>query len=261
MRIQTEEWRKFIPGIRMYKGKKTLFYNGEILWDPNDWSKPLVREKFQAIKDIIVLPGVEIISTNAFDCCKERIETVIMADTVTRIEQGSFYEFKKLVFVKLSRNIDYIGSSAFRGCLSLKSFFVPPSCREIGDCAFKRCFNLLIFNLHQHTSLRIWALVDTSLVTNSASDEEYRITGDIRSIPWVKSINNDDEYGLHRLCSSMDPSEDEIYQMICEKGGLHAMAKKNCIGISPSEYLASNPYADVDEMKLIKRFALKNIIA
>ena len=42
--------------------------------------------------------------------------------------------------------------------------------------------------------------------------------------------------------------------MICEQGGLHAMAQKNSIGITPSKYLASNPYADVDEMKLISLF-------
>ena len=32
-RVQTEEWRLFIPGVRMYEGKKTLFYNGEKLYD------------------------------------------------------------------------------------------------------------------------------------------------------------------------------------------------------------------------------------
>lgn len=32
MRVQTEELRRFIPGVRMYQGKKTLFYNGEKLY-------------------------------------------------------------------------------------------------------------------------------------------------------------------------------------------------------------------------------------
>lgn len=50
----------------------------------------------------------------------------------------------------------------------------------------------------------------------------------------------------------MDPIED----LICEQGGLHTMARENSIGITPSEYLAANPYADVDEMKLMKRFVL-----
>ena len=47
--------------------------------------------------------------------------------------------------------------------------------------------------------------------------------------------------------------------MICEQGGLHAMAQKNTVGIAPSEYLSANPYADVDEMKLIKRFVLEKM--
>ena len=36
MRVQTEEWRRFIPGVRMYNGKMTLFYNGEKLWEEGD---------------------------------------------------------------------------------------------------------------------------------------------------------------------------------------------------------------------------------
>lgn len=91
---------------------------------------------------------------------------------------------------------------------------------------------------------------------NSDSGREYTRSGDeLRNefIAWDKSINDDDEYGLHRLvCSSMDPSKDEIYQLNCE----HTMVQKNSIVITPLEYLAANTYANVDEKKLMKRFVL-----
>ena len=65
MRVQTEEWRKFIPGIRMYKGKKTYFYNGEKLWDvTDDWEDQLLvhdKDERNSWEVIIVLPGVEVI--------------------------------------------------------------------------------------------------------------------------------------------------------------------------------------------------------
>ena len=59
-------------------------------------------------------------------------------------------------------------------------------------------------------------------------------------------------------CPFYDASN-EIYQMICDQGGLHAMAQKNSIGITPSKYLAANPYAEVDEKKLVKRFVLEKM--
>ena len=37
------------------------------------------------------------------------------------------------------------------------------------------------------------------------------------------------------------------------------MTRKNSIGVTPSEYLAANPYADVDEKKLMKRFVLEKM--
>ena len=61
MRVQTEEWRRFIPGIRMYKGKKTYFYNGEKLRDDDYDSLIYSWEERLTWEVIIVLPGVEVI--------------------------------------------------------------------------------------------------------------------------------------------------------------------------------------------------------
>lgn len=80
MRVQTEEWRRFIPGVRMYKGKKTLFYNGEILWDEITGA-PLIYDKKErkTWEVIIVLPGVKVIPKwNFLEC--EHVTAVIMND-------------------------------------------------------------------------------------------------------------------------------------------------------------------------------------
>jgi hypothetical protein len=116
---------------------------------------------------------------------------------------------------------------------------------------------LIILYLPQRTDLGGSGIYETKLIQKVSYNYFDSIT--VQMNVWIKSINDDDEYGLHRLCSSMDPSEDGIYQMICDQGGLHAMAQKNSIGITPSEYLAANPYADVDEKKLIKRFVLEKL--
>ncbi|GFH61580.1 hypothetical protein CTEN210_18056 [Chaetoceros tenuissimus] len=251
MRIQTEEWRRFIPGVRMYKGKKTLFYNGEKLSENIIIGRcPLIYDykEQQSWEVIIVLPGVKVIPSCNFEYLAN-VKMVIIADnSVKRIEFDAFRFCKNLAFVKLSRNLEYIGERAFQYCESLTSMFIPPSCREISSWVF-HFTKLIILVVPPHTELGIEVFFCTPLWRKRIGDENA----------WVKSINDNDLYRLYRLCSSMDPSEDEIYQMICEQGGLHALVQKNSVGITPSEYLAANPYADVDEMKLVKRILLENM--
>ena len=69
MRVQTEEWRRFTPGVRMYREKKTLFWNGQ----------PLVhnQEERDSWEVIIVLPGVEVIPEMTFSGCRN-VKTVII---------------------------------------------------------------------------------------------------------------------------------------------------------------------------------------
>ena len=90
IRVQMEEWHTFMPGIRMYKGKKTYFYNGEILRDEEtgefliyDW-----KERY-SWEVIIVLPGVVVIPYGTFTYCTN-VETVIESDSVKRIEKLAF---------------------------------------------------------------------------------------------------------------------------------------------------------------------------
>lgn len=121
--------------------QKTLFYNGEMLWQDNEEEQideyfiynEEERESWQVIVNI---PGVEIIPEGTFSCCGN-VEKVVMADSVQRIEESAFDNCKNLTFVKLSRNLQYIGKDVFFQCISLSAIFIPPSCRLIDDGAFK----------------------------------------------------------------------------------------------------------------------------
>ncbi|GFH50103.1 hypothetical protein CTEN210_06579 [Chaetoceros tenuissimus] len=261
MRVQTEEWRRFNPGVRMYKGKKTHFYNGEILWDEeNDVYLIYDQEEQESWEVIIVLPGVEVIPEETFSFSK--VEAVIMSDTVRRIEDSAFGRCCSLTFVRLSRNLEHIGGYAFFGCECLPSIFIPPSCQEIGTRAFLRCKKLIILHVPHQTQLGEKVIDNTALIEASTFEiDEYNvydssINDNVNH--WIKNVNgDDDQFALHRACSSFNPITQVIYEIV-KRQGLVSFKKKNKIGITPSEYLEVNPFAeDIDQSSVMKRYVLE----
>ena len=211
----------------MYKDKKTLFYNGEILLD--DFWESLIydEEERESWKVIIVLPGVEEIPFYTFRGCKN-LETVIMSDTVRWIEWGAFFWCY----------------SAFYYCEALVSIFIPPSCREIDREAFLNCEKLKIFHVSQQTELGDSIIANTALIKASRfeTDEyDYYQNHDDEVNEWIKNLNQDEEFALNRECASYEPSDDNIYEIIKQQG-LSSIHVKNQIGLTAFEYLHKNPY-------------------
>ena len=198
----------------MYRGKMTYFYNGEVLFD-NDEYLIYTEEERDKWEVIIVLPGVEVIPEDTFIEC-ENVKTVVMADTVRRIARWAFTGCESLMFVKLSRNLEYIGYEAFAMCVSLTSIFIPPSCREIGESAFYGCKSLLIIAVPQPVELGEGVFQSTALITKSTfeldSDNIYNDDDEEEVVRWVKSINNADALALHRTCSSFNSLPEIIHQ-------------------------------------------------
>ncbi|GFH47104.1 hypothetical protein CTEN210_03579 [Chaetoceros tenuissimus] len=262
MRISESEWRNFTAGMRMFREKKTLFYNGEKLWEGDEWEgNPLIYdlEERDSWEIMIVLPGVEIIPEMSFSYCS-KIKTVIMADSVQRIEDEAFMECCSLDFFRLSRNLEYIGEYAFLFCNSLTSIFIPPSCRQIGEEAFGWCAQLIILGLPQTTELGEGVFQKTKLMKNSPFEldqyGEYDLDDDDEAaIQWVKSINEEEANDLHRICSSFNPLSEIIYAIV-KRQGIGAMKTKNKIGITPSQYLATNTFADITEKEITNRYIL-----
>ncbi|GFH59532.1 hypothetical protein CTEN210_16008 [Chaetoceros tenuissimus] len=257
MRVQTEEWQRFIPGVRMYKGKKTLFYNGEKLFDDETGEWFINEEERDSWQVIIVLPGVEVIPNRTFTMCK-KINIVIMADTVRRVEQSAFYNCTRLVFVRLSRNLEYIEGMAFAWCSSLTSIFIPPSCREIWNSAFWSCKKLIIFAVPQDIQLGRNVIEDTALIevcpfeTNTIG-YDYNQEG---VNDWIRNQNMAPEYELHRACSTFNPIQEIVYGIVKRKG-LKAFHVKNAIGITPLQFLEANPFSDIDQKKMITQYVLE----
>lgn len=242
----------------MYKGKKTYFYNGrERLFDVEnieclvyDWEE---RDTWEVV---IVLPGVEEIPKYTFNEC-DKIETVIMSDSVRRIEECAFYNCKSLSYVKLSRNLEFIAFIAFIFCESLTSIFIPPSCRHIGERAFAFCEKMIIFVVPQNTQLDRNVVQHCTALVKASPFEEDATNGFYSNYEVHPCVNGDtDEYALHRACSSYYPTTEIIYEIV-KRQGLKAFQKQNMLGITPLQYLVTNPYADINQSTIIKRYVLE----
>ena len=87
------------------------------------------------------------------------------------------------------------------------------------------------------------------------TDEQRRVENDEMN-QWLKTMNNDDKFSLHRACSSFQPLKEVIHAIIQEKG-LKAFREENSAGISPSRYLQENPYTELNEKEIIREYLMK----
>ncbi|GFH43865.1 hypothetical protein CTEN210_00338 [Chaetoceros tenuissimus] len=213
-------------------------------WPLSDECKDYIRERL-SWQQVIVQEGVTEIPLCTFYNCYN-IERVIFADSVIIIRKAAFHYCKNLLFIKWSINLQLIGEDAFRNC-NLASVFIPPRCRYIGYTAFARNTNLTILNVPQDTHLGLSVIFSTKLHQSSWNP------GSINS-SWLKNINNDNQFALHRICSSFEPTLQLIVEVLMDKGGPKAFKEGNRIGITPSRYLKENPYAHVTEKEIIEKY-------
>ena len=94
-------------------------------------------------KSLRVPDTVRIISEDAFGSCK--IESVVLPDSITKIERYAFAECKNLKSVKFSRNITDVGEYAFMNCSGLTSVSIPGG--VVGPGMFMHCENLSSVNI------------------------------------------------------------------------------------------------------------------
>ena len=229
-------------------------------WNLSDECKRYLRERW-SWQQVIVMDGVTFIPEKTFYRCFN-IERVVFVDSVIDIEGSAFYECFCLRYIKLPLDLEYIGDNAFE-YFNLSSVFIPPRCRHIGFNAFSSNANLEILSVPQDI-----ALVDlgyrmfrfTKLFQRSSfQGQGYFLSANNEAVlnTWLKNINNDETFALHRLCCSFEPTLEMILNVMKDKGGLKAFKLENSIGITPSRYLKENPYAHVEEKEVIEKYVLQ----
>ncbi len=71
-----------------------------------------------------------------------RLESLVIPDSVTRIEDHTFYDFIYLKTVRLPRHLRSIQAGTFSRCRRLRSVEIPDGVTEIGQEAFYQCSSL-----------------------------------------------------------------------------------------------------------------------
>ena len=91
-------------------------------------------------KCVLVPNGITAIGKEAFAFKKETDE-VILPSTLKRIEKSAF-RLSRIKRLTLPSGLEYIGDSAFFGCMLLSSIVIPGTVEEIGNSAFALCDGL-----------------------------------------------------------------------------------------------------------------------
>lgn len=98
-------------------------------------------ERCEKLESVVIPETVTHISRFAFAHCIS-LESVNLPKSLYSIEQYAFYDCPNLKGLNLPENLNIIEDRAFSGCQSISEIVIPKSCQSIGDYAFLDCDSL-----------------------------------------------------------------------------------------------------------------------
>lgn len=97
------------------------------------------------LKKLIVLDNIKTFYDSIIsriDYSKDKLEKVILGDSVTEIDDDAFRGCTSLHEIVIPNSVTKIGDDAFMNCTSLYEIVIPNSVTEIGNGAFYGCKSL-----------------------------------------------------------------------------------------------------------------------
>mmetsp|Transcript_15734 Transcript_15734/g.19183 ORF Transcript_15734/g.19183 Transcript_15734/m.19183 type:complete len:258 (+) Transcript_15734:486-1259(+) len=218
------------------------YYGGEGEYVPIEATEVIIHHSVTTIKYCI--SGYR----SPFRGCTSLVK-VTMPDTVTRIEEpygggGIFKNCTSLKSIRLSRNLEFIGTGTFAFCTSLESVFLPPTIKQIKCHAFIHCKSLRILSLPESMQL-----IGNEIILGCPKllrTVQYRYKGGE-----YLSNNNEvnlwlqrqyDKFPLHKICYSTRVTVQMIEDCIQRHGKEYA-AKMDALGMLAIDVLKANPHA------------------
>ena len=118
---------------------------------------------------------------------------------------------------------------------------------------------MIILQIPQHTQLGRNVISETEVIKASPFTSTnnrfgfYENTEEVNE--WIKMHHADNEFPLHRACSSSNPLDEVIFDIV-KRQGLNAFNKPDSIGVTASQYLSHNPFTEIKKQNIIKRYVL-----
>ena len=217
---------------------------------------------------LVIMEGVEVIENSAFTDFK-KLRIIIMASTVKRIGRFAFCGCEKLTQVLWSTNLEVIEYSAFYLCKSLREVFLPQSCQEVHANVFQHCKNLVMFVYPSRVHLSWWLFGNTKIekvcpigkyiVPDIEEDEEedsnyYDEDYNRQVHDWLRRVH--DDYPLHAACKEYDPSMEQIFAIVYERG-FDSLCVRDIFGLTGLDYLDANQFTCVGEVDIARYFVMR----
>lgn len=239
--------------IEIVDNLKTVFYNGDEIWNQN-LSKCTIQER-NTWQQIIVLDNVQEIPPFTFYNCL-LLEKVIL-NQVKYIHHDAIGHCPLLTEVIWSEELEYIGSRALQHS-SLKHVYLPKKCKKVDNYAFANCTQLEIFHM-DHTGVMLGTGVVEHTKLSRYLPSTYHCVYACMHNAMLRNLHgNNEKYALHALCKSRNLELNQVYEII-QNEGLNMFHDKDHVDVTPSQYLASNPYVDLKEIDIIKYYILRKM--
>lgn len=135
-----------IPAIVDKMGTEPFYYAGTKVLESVSFENPdielskMLFNNYKSLKNVTLPANLKVIPAQCFGGCG--IESIVIPDSVTKIEMNAFITCYSLKSVKMSSNVTEIGSSAFAGDKALESLTLPTSVTKIGGQAFNECTSI-----------------------------------------------------------------------------------------------------------------------
>lgn len=132
-----------VTSIGSYAFSQTGIYKNNSYWE-NDVlyiNNCLIEARYMISGEYTIKEGTRLIAEAAF-IYREKLTSVSIPNSVTRISQHAFYGCSSLQHVNIPNTITSIESCAFYGCSSLESITIPKNVTSINSGAFYGCSGL-----------------------------------------------------------------------------------------------------------------------
>ena len=132
-----------VTSIGSYAFSQTGIYKNDSYWE-NDVlyiNNCLIEARYMISGEYTIKEGTRLIAEAAF-IYREKLTSVSIPNSVTRISQHAFYGCSSLQHVNIPNTITSIESCAFYECSSLESITIPKNVTSINSGAFYGCSGL-----------------------------------------------------------------------------------------------------------------------